>query len=112
MGYHDDDFFDNFSCATQERRPSGAGRPAGETRAVLNRLSRAIGHLDFVRRMIEEGRDCPEVLIQLSAVKSALNSAGLTLLQQHIGACVAAAVETGDTRALDDLERTIASYIK
>ena len=39
------------------------------TKAVLNRLSRAIGHLESIRRMVEEGRDCSEVLIQLSAVK-------------------------------------------
>ena len=45
-----------------------------ETRAVLNRLSRAIGHLESVRRMVEDGRDCTEVLIQLAAVRSALNS--------------------------------------
>ena len=43
------------------------------TKAVINRLSRAIGHLESIRRMVEEGRDCSEVLIQLSAVKSAIN---------------------------------------
>ena len=42
------------------------------TKAVINRLSRAIGHLESIRRMVEEGRDCSEVLIQLSAVKSAI----------------------------------------
>ena len=38
------------------------------TKAVLNRLSRAIGHLESIKRMVEDGRDCSEVLIQLSAV--------------------------------------------
>ena len=42
------------------------------TKAVLNRLSRAIGHMESIKRMVEEGRDCTEVLIQLSAVKAAL----------------------------------------
>ena len=42
------------------------------TKAVLNRLSRAIGHLESIKRMVEEGRDCSEVLIQLSAVKRPL----------------------------------------
>ena len=46
------------------------------TKAVLNRLSRAQGHLDAVRRMVERGEDCSEVLVQLSAVISALNSTG------------------------------------
>ena len=39
------------------------------TKQVLNRLSRAIGHLEAVRHMVEEGRDCPEVLVQLAAVR-------------------------------------------
>ncbi len=44
------------------------------TKAVLNRLSRAIGHMEWMRRMVEEGRDCTEVLIQLSAVKAAVDN--------------------------------------
>ena len=50
------------------------------TKAVINRLSRAIGHLESIRRMVEEGRDCSEVLIQLSAVKSAINNTGKVIL--------------------------------
>ena len=46
------------------------------TKAVLNRLSRAFGHLESIKRMVEDGRDCSEVLIQLSAVKSAINNTG------------------------------------
>lgn len=46
------------------------------TKAVLNRLSRAIGHMESIKRMVEEGRDCTEVLIQLSAVKAAINNTG------------------------------------
>ena len=45
-----------------------------QTRAVVNRLARAIGHLERVKAMVEEGRDCAEVLVQLSAVRSALNN--------------------------------------
>lgn len=45
------------------------------TTDVVNRLSRAIGHLQAVKRMVEEGEDCADVLIQLSAVRSAINSA-------------------------------------
>ena len=44
------------------------------TKAVLNRLSRAIGHLQSVRTMVEEGRDCSEVLIQIAAVRSAIDN--------------------------------------
>ena len=46
----------------------GHGHVHTNTKAVLNRLSRAIGHLESIKRMVEDGRDCSEVLIQLSAV--------------------------------------------
>ena len=48
--------------------------PHEQTKAVLNRISRAQGHLEAVRRMVERGEDCAQVLVQLSAVISALNS--------------------------------------
>ena len=50
-----------------------------QTKAVLNRLSRAIGHLESIKRMVEEGRDCTEVLVQLSAVKAAINNTGRSI---------------------------------
>ena len=46
------------------------------TKAVLNRLSRAIGHLESVRNMVVDGRDCSEVLVQIAAVRSAINNIG------------------------------------
>ena len=77
------------------------------TKAVLNRLSRAIGHLESIRRMVEEGRDCSEVLIQLSAVKAAINNTGKVILQDHIEHCIVDAVESGDKEALDELNKAI-----
>lgn len=82
------------------------------TKAVLNRLSRAIGHLESIRRMVEDGRDCTEVLIQLSAVKAAINNTGKVILQDHIEHCIVDAVEEGDKQAIDDLMLAIERFIK
>lgn len=82
------------------------------TKAVLNRLSRAIGHLESIKRMVEDGRDCSEVLIQLSAVKSAINNTGKVILQDHIEHCMVDAVETGDHEAIEELTRAIDRFIK
>lgn len=82
------------------------------TKNVLNRLSRASGHLDSVRRMVEDGRDCSEVLIQLTAVISALNNAGKVLLKDHINHCIVDAVESGDRTAIDNLTKAIDSFVK
>lgn len=82
------------------------------TKAVLNRLSRAQGHLEAVRRMVERGEDCSQVLVQLSAVISALNSTGRVILKDHIAHCIVDAVEAEDTAAIDDLNDAIDRFMR
>lgn len=82
------------------------------TQAVINRLSRAIGHLESVKKMVQDGRDCSEVLIQIAAVKSAVNNIGKIILQDHINHCVADAAATGDNKVLKDLSLAIEKFIK
>lgn len=86
--------------------------PHQNTKAVLNRLSRASGHLEAVRRMVEEGKDCSEVLIQLSAVIAALNNTGKVILSDHITSCIVDAVESGDQTAIENLNKAIDRFIK
>ena len=83
-----------------------------QTRAVVNRLARAIGHLERVKAMVEEGRDCAEVLIQLSAVRSAINNTGKVILKDHLEHCVADALECRDKAAIDELNRAIEQFVK
>lgn len=83
-----------------------------ETEKVLHRLSRAIGHLKSVKKMVEEGRDCSEILIQIAAVRSAVNNAGKLILQDHIQHCVVDAIQSGDPRALQDLSAAIDKFVK
>ena len=82
------------------------------TKAVLNRLSRAIGHLQSVKRMIEEGRDCSEVLVQIAAVRSAIDNTGKVILQDHLKHCIVDAAREGDQQAIDDLCKAIDKYMK
>lgn len=82
------------------------------TKAVLNRLSRAMGHLESVKRMIEEEKDCSEVLIQLSAVIAALNNTGKVILKDHIEHCIVDAWELGDEKAMENLNKAIDRFIK
>jgi DNA-binding FrmR family transcriptional regulator len=81
-------------------------------KAVVNRLSRAIGHLEKVKRMVEEGHDCSEVLVQLAAVRSALDNTGKVILKEHIRHCVVDAVAGDDEEAIDDLCLAIDRYMK
>ena len=82
------------------------------TKAVLDRLARSIGHLEKVRQMVEAGVDCSEVLIQLSAVKAAINSTGKLILKDHIEHCVVDAIEHGDHKTVEELNKAIDQFIK
>ena len=81
-----------------------------QTKAVVNRLSRAIGHLESVKRMVEDGRDCTEVLIQLAAVRSALNSTAKVILKDHLDHCISGAGE-GDADQLQALNEAIDKFM-
>ena len=81
-------------------------------KAVLNRLARAIGHLEKVRRMVEEGSDCADVLVQLAAVRSALDNTGKVILKDHIRHCMVDAVAAGDTEAINDLCQAVDQFMK
>ncbi len=82
------------------------------SKAILNRLSKATGHLIAVRRMVEDGRDCSVILLQLAAVRSALTSTCKVILKDHINRCVAAAVRAGDMDTIRELRKTIEMLTK
>lgn len=81
------------------------------TKAVINRLSRAIGHLEAVKKMVEDGRDCSEVLVQLAAVRSAINNTGKVILKEHLSHCIVDAINSGNSEELDELNRAIERFL-
>ena len=83
-----------------------------EKKAVINRLSKAIGHMEAVKRMVERDEDCSEVLIQLAAVRSAINNTGKVVLKNHIDHFIVEAVEENDQEAIRKLNQAIDKFIK
>ena len=83
-----------------------------EKKAVINRLSKAIGHLEAVKRMVERDEDCSQVLIQLAAVRSAINNTGKVVLKNHMNHCIVEAVEQNDQDAIKMLNEAIDKFIK
>ena len=78
------------------------GHTHTQTKAVVNRLARAIGHLESVKSMVENGRDCTEVLVQLAAVRSALNNTAKVILKDHLEHCI-----TEDTEGVEEQLRAL-----
>ena len=83
-----------------------------EKKAVVNRLAKAIGHLEAVKRMVEKDADCSEVLIQLAAVRSAINNTGKVVLKNHMNHCIVEAVEEHDMEAIEQLNKAIDQFMK
>lgn len=82
------------------------------SRQIIHRLSRVIGHLEAIKAMVAADRDCSEVLTQIAAVKSAINSIGREVLKDHIGHCVVDAVQTGNHKVLADLNDALDRFMK
>ena len=79
---------------------------------IINIMSRIIGHTEAIKRMCIEEKDCTEILIQIAAVKSALNNVGKILLQDHINHCIIDAAKNDDEEAIEKLNTAIDRFLK
>ena len=78
----------------------------------LNRIARIIGHMKSIKIMIESGRDCSDVLIQLAAVDAAVKSLSRVILKEHMSTCIVDAIKTGDEEAIKALNEAIDKFMK
>ena len=81
-------------------------------KAVLNRMSRIIGHMQSIKTMVENDRDCSEVLIQLSAINSAVHGVSRVILKEHLSTCIVDAVREGDYESIEELNAAIDKFMK
>ena len=83
-----------------------------EYKDLVNRLKRIEGQVRGIRGMLEEERYCVDILTQVAAVQSALNSFNKVLLSNHIKTCVVQNIQAGDEQAVDELCATIQKLMK
>ena len=86
---------DRPSGAVDEQHPHEHIGSPEQTRALLNRLARLEGHVGGVRRMIADGRNCSDVLIQLAAVRAGVDKVSRLVLEDHIAHCLREAASNG-----------------
>ncbi|HLR73517.1 MAG TPA: metal-sensing transcriptional repressor [Pseudogracilibacillus sp.] len=80
---------------------------------IENRLARIEGHVRSVNDMSKEGRGCGDLLIQLAAIRSALDNCGKLILKDHLQGCVVDAAKHGnEEKILDDLNKAIDQFIR
>ncbi len=81
------------------------------SKSLDNRLAAAEGHIAAIRRMMAEGRDCQEILIQLSAAESSISKVAKIVLKDHLNHCVKEGIENGDKSALEDFSLILEKFI-
>lgn len=79
---------------------------------LQKRLRRIEGHVRGVRRMLEEHEDCEQILVQLSAVKAAVNQVTIKLLEGHMETCVTSCARSGDFDELERLKKAMSLVLK
>lgn len=96
MGEEKKDMEDVCACCRHKSTP----RSAKEQKNLQSRLNRMIGQLKGIQGMIDDNRYCGDILMQISAVESALQSLGYVILEEHMMTCVAEGVRQGNTQIL------------
>ena len=87
-------------------------RESTEYDALIRRLNRIEGQVRGVKGMVEKEAYCTDILIQVSAIQSALNAFSRELLGNHIRTCVVTDLQNGQTEVVDDLLNTIQKLMK
>lgn len=83
-------------CKGCEMRYKGTPRSEEQIKQLVSRLNRISGQLSGIKKMVEENRYCGEVLVQVSAVESAVRAFGYLVLEEHMRTCVSEKIRAGD----------------
>lgn len=87
-------------------------RDIKEQKDLMNRLKRVEGQVRAVERMLEDGVYCTDILMQVSAITSALNSFSKTLLANHMKTCVANNIREGNDEIIDEFVTTLKKLMR
>ena len=79
---------------------------------ILNRFARVEGHIRGIKTMIQESRPCPDVLVQIAAVRGALDRIARIILDEHLSECIARAAEEGNIEAeIEELKAALDRFL-
>jgi CsoR family transcriptional regulator, copper-sensing transcriptional repressor len=80
---------------------------------VINRLAKIEGHVRSIKEMTQDGRDCPDILLQIAAVRKALDNAAKIILADHMEGCLVDAVRNGEEeKVLEDIKKALENFIR
>lgn len=88
-------------------------RSKSEKKAVINRLKRIEGQVRGIQKMVEDDRYCMDILVQISAIQSALKQVGFSITERHINHCVSDAIKQGEgAETIEELMTVLKQFSK
>lgn len=90
---------ENMSCSCHRK---ATPRPDSELKQLKNRISRMMGQLGGIGKMLDENRYCGDILTQVAAVESALQSFAYLILQEHMETCVVEEIQKGNFAVVEE----------
>ncbi|MDM8148628.1 metal-sensitive transcriptional regulator [Priestia megaterium] len=79
---------------------------------IISRLSKIEGHVRGIKKMAEDGRSCEDLLLQVSAVKSAVNNVGRVILEDYLEDCVVEGIrKQSDQETVENFKKALKSFI-
>lgn len=100
------------NCCRSTGKSKYRDRNSKEYKSLITRLNRIEGQIRGIRNMVESDRYCVDILTQVTAVQSALNSFNKLLLSQHIKSCVVHDIREGKDEVVDELVCTLQKLMK
>ena len=102
----------NRRCEMHQCEVKHKKRTADEQKKLMTRLKRIEGQVRGIQKMVEDDLYCPDILVQVSAITSALNSFNKELLACHIRGCVATDIRQGKDESIDELVTVLQKLMK
>lgn len=76
---------------------------SNDREALIKRLKRIEGQVKGIQKMVDEERYCVDILVQISAIRSAINKVGTIILENHVKGCVSESINQGDRECTEDM---------
>lgn len=79
---------------------------------IINRLRTLKGHIAGIEKMVEEGKNCEDILVQIAAIKSSMHKVGVIIIEEHAMDCLLSDEEPLNKEKVENVLKTLMSYMK